>query len=91
MVCARGIADAVIGKDGRPTKESLDNIYRYLSENVGKGNEVATDYHESADFSKMENYVRNLANDKNRDEYSLPFCNCYDFKNSVIDAGRRQE
>lgn len=85
------IPNAVIGKNGKPSKESLDAIYGDLSRITGKGNEVATDYHEGADFNKMEKYVRGLANDKNREQYSLPFCNCYNFKNRVIDAGRREE
>ena len=85
------VPNAVIGEDGKPTQKSLDSIYKHLSKTAGKGNEVDSDYHEGADFTKMETYVQDTANDKNRDEYSVPFCNCYDFKKSVIEAGNKKE
>lgn len=56
-----------------------------------KGYDVEPQYHEGADFSNMEEYVQDTANDKNRDGYSLGSCNCYDFKNRVINAGNLKE
>ncbi len=83
------VPNATIGEDGKPTQESLNKIYTHLSKVAGKGNEVDAEYHEGADFKKMEKYVKDTANDKKRDEYSVPFCNCYDFKEKVIEAGNK--
>jgi RHS repeat-associated protein len=85
------VPNAVLDEDGKPTQESLNSIYKHLSKTAGKGYEAVTQYHEGADFTQMEKYVQDTANDKNRDKYSVPFSNCYDFKNSAIKAGNKKE
>ena len=82
------IPNAVIGDNGKPTADSLKIIYDSLSKNAGHDYPVAADYHEGADFKKMDSYVNNLANDRNRKKYLFPSYTCYQFKNHVIDSGK---
>ncbi len=81
------ISNVVIGSDGKPTENSLNLIYGELSEKTGQNKAVESTYHSGADFNAMRSYVNSIANDKNRDKYSLVRNTCYDFKNRVIDAG----
>jgi RHS repeat-associated protein len=85
------VPDAVIGDDGKATKDSLQKIYDSLSKSAGKGNAVDATYHETADFQKGKEYVEGLAKNKNRDKYSVYGCNCFDFKDRTIEAAKSKE
>ncbi len=87
----RGVPNAVIGKDGKPTQESLNKIYSSLSKSAGKGHKVDATYHEGSDFKKMHSYINGLANDKGRDEYSILGNTCYSFMNETIKAGKAKK
>ena len=82
------IPNAAIGDDGKPTSDSLKNIYDSLSRVAGNNYPVDASYHEGADFKKMDTYVNNLAKDHNREKYSIPNNTCYSFKDRVINAGK---
>lgn len=82
------VSDAVIGKDGKPTQDSLAKIYGELSAKTGKGKPVEADYVEGADYGKMQSYVNDTANNKDREKYSLPGNNCKTFKDDVINSGK---
>ena len=82
------ISNAVMGKDGKPTPDSLKAIYKSLSKVAGENKPVDADYREGADFSKMDTYVKKLAKNRKRDKYSLPSNTCYTFKNKVLSAGK---
>lgn len=81
------VPDAKIGKGGQPTKESMQKIYSYLSKNVGHGAKVSADYRPDADAKKTENFANGVANNPNRDSYSVITNNCYDFKDEALKAG----
>ena len=83
--------DAIIGDDGKATKDSLKKIYDSLSKSAGKGNTVDATHHENADFKKGKDYVEGLAKDKKRDKYSVYGCNCFDFKDKTIEAAKSKD
>ena len=83
------VPDAKIGKDGQPTKESVQKIYNYLSKNVGHGAKVSADYRADADAKKTEDFAKGVANNANREGYSVITNNCYDFKNDALKAGEK--
>lgn len=83
--------DVKIGTDGKPTEESLQKVYKELSEKAGKNNPVDVTYHKDADFNAMQSYIMKTANDPNRDGYSITGNNCYSFKNKVIDKGTNKD
>lgn len=84
------VSNAVIGEDGKPTQESLNKIYGELSAKTGQGKPVEATYFEGANFDIMNSFVNGVANDKNREKYSLPGNTCYDFKNKVIESGNKK-
>ena len=81
------VPNVEIADNGKPTPESLEKVYSYLSRHSGQGKEVDVQYYEDADFRKMEAYVDGFANNKKRKGYSILLCNCYIFKDEVIESG----
>lgn len=76
-----------IGEDGRPTEESLQIVYSYLSRTVGKNHPVKGAYIESDEYDKMDAYARDIINENdnpNRQRYSLLNHNCATFAIDVI-------
>jgi hypothetical protein len=91
QVKRRTIPDVTIGKDGKPTPQSLSNLYDYLSKNLGKGRPVSAEYYADADYQKIIDFAMQRMNDPNRDPYSWnPFNSnhCKTFAKEAIDAGR---
>ncbi|MCP4000511.1 MAG: DUF1566 domain-containing protein [Gammaproteobacteria bacterium] len=74
--------------DGAPTPESLDNLYSYISKELGKDSDVLATYHEDADHAKVNEYAETVMNDSDRPAYSLITNNCGDFANRAIIVGR---
>ena len=83
------IPNVVIGEDGKPTKESLDNVFEAISVKSGKGHSIKGAYIESDEFDKMNSYAKQrLADNDNpeRQVYSLTNNNCSTFAADVISS-----
>jgi hypothetical protein len=77
-----------MGKDGKPTQESLDNLYNFLSEKVGHGSSISADYDTTVDFDKVVGFALRRMNDPLRDRYSIFSNNCRTFARDAMEAGR---
>lgn len=76
-----------IGKDGKPTVESLNKVLEQLSKKSGNGGRIRAAYVISDQYSKMKAYADGkLAenNDPDRKEYGLNSNNCGTFARDVI-------
>ena len=76
-----------IGKDGKPTIESLNKVMQCLSENSGAGGEIEGAYIISDKFKEMNDFAKNRMNennDPNRKKYSIWSNNCATFAEDVI-------
>jgi hypothetical protein len=88
-VMRRNIPDLKIGEDGLPTKDSLKNLYDYISKKYGKEYPVLAFYHPGADYQKVVAYAEKIKNDPNREPYSIPFNTCYTFAEKAAEAGNK--
>ena len=91
QVKRRTIPDVTIGAHSKPTAQSLNNLYDYLSGELGKGHSVSAEYHSDADYQKIVEFALKRMNDPNRVPYSWnPFNpnHCKTFAKEAIDAGR---
>jgi hypothetical protein len=75
-------------QDGKPTAESLANLYKYISEHYGKNSPVDATYYPDADYQDIIDFALKRMNDKNRDPYSLGTNDCKTFRKDAINAGR---
>lgn len=83
----RTISNVVIGKDGKPTAESLNKVMGEISEKAGHGGRIEGAYIESDKFKEMNDYAQSKKaenNDPNRKEYSLMSNNCGTFAADVV-------
>ena len=89
------VSNVTIGKDGKPTIESLNKVLGELSKKAGQGGRIDGAYIISNEFDKMNNYANsklmesnpsegNTAYNKNRKPYSLTEHNCGTFAADVI-------
>ena len=88
----RPIPDVIMGKDGRPTEESLKDLYDFISENYGKGHSVEAEYFSDADYRRVVEFAYRRMRDPNRKPYSWKPWNanhCKTFAREAIQAGRR--
>ena len=85
------IPNVEIGQDGRPTRDSLANTLRSISNAAGQGGPVSGAWIEVEDgFGAMENraeYWRHQNTDPERREYDLFSWNCLHFAVDVVEAG----
>jgi RHS repeat-associated protein len=90
FVRQRPVPNLVMGKDGKPTAESLRHLYSYISTNYGKGIPVRATYIAGADHTKVRQYAEGLANDPTRPDYNFFTNNCFTFcRNALGAAGVR--
>ena len=82
------ISDVIIGDDGLPTQQSLDIVYNELAGRAGKGIFPTATYFDDVDFEISREYVNSVANDADREQYSLISNNCESFATNVINAGQ---
>lgn len=82
------VSDVVIGENGLPTEDSLNVVYNELAQRAGHGISPSTTYYDDVDFARAKQHVLNIANDPNRDRYSLTSNSCMDFASGTISAGR---
>lgn len=87
----RWVPNVEIGDDGRPTPESLEDLYDFMSTNYGKDSEVSATYYSDANYKKIVDYARRVMNDPKRQRYSLLRNNCFSFAADAIEAGQRAE
>lgn len=81
------ISNVKIGKDGKPTVESLNKVLGQLSKKTGQGGKIRGAYIISDQNDKMKTYADSkLAenNDPDRKEYGLNSNNCGTFARDVI-------
>ena len=80
-------SNGVIGKDGKPTTESLNKVMKQLSDKSGHGGDIEGAYVISDKFKEMNDYAKNKMaenSDPNRKEYSITGNNCATFAEDVI-------
>jgi RHS repeat-associated protein len=76
------ISNVVIGKDGKPTTESLNKVLGQISKKSGQGGKIDGAYIVSDEFDKMNDYAKSKLkenSDPDREEYSLSSNNCGTF------------
>ena len=93
------VSNVTIGKDGKPTINSLNKVLGYLSKNAGHGGRIDGAYIISNEFEKMNNYANskfmesnpsdgNAFYNKNRRPYSIIRNNCGTFAVDVINQDK---
>lgn len=89
LVRSQTIPNVEIGKDGKPTHESLQKTLSAISEKAGQGGRIEGAYIESENFESMNNYAKQRLKDNqndNRTPYSLTSNNCGTFAKDVLEA-----
>ncbi len=87
LVRTVAISNVVIGKDGKPTSESLNKVMKQLSNKSGHGGDIEGAYVISDKFKEMNDYAKSKMaenSDPNRKEYSITGNNCATFAEDVI-------
>jgi hypothetical protein len=80
----------LVMEDGKPTQESLDRLYDYLSKEYGKGTKVLADYDAGADYQKVVNFAEQRMRDPNREKYNILTNNCTHFSSEAVAAGKKK-
>ena len=81
------ISNVKIGKDGKPTQESLNKVLKQISNKAGQRGRIEGAYVESDKFKEMDDYAKQKLNensDPKRRSYSMFFNNCGTFADDVI-------
>lgn len=81
------ISDVTIGKDGKPTAESLNKVMAELSEKAGKSGRIDGAYIDSNDYKGMKTYAEDKKSENtnpDRKSYSLTGNNCGTFAADVV-------
>ena len=81
------ISNVKMGKDGKPTNESLNKVLRQISKKAGQGGRIEGAYISSDKFKDMNEYAQKKIkenNDPQRKEYSLFINNCGTFAADVV-------
>lgn len=84
------VSNVTMGKDGKPTPQSMQKVLQQISDKAGHGGAIQGAYVKSDNFAAMQGYAegRMAQNaDANRQSYSLTSNNCATFATSVINAG----
>jgi RHS repeat-associated protein len=87
----RAVPNLAIGKDGRATASSLQNLRDALSRTAGQGTPTELECDEEADESLVEEFVLTTANNPARDPYSwnpLSPNHCRSFAEDALEAGQ---
>lgn len=94
LVRTLSVSNVKIGKDGKPTAESLTKVLAELSEKAGEGSKIKGAYVNSDEYDKMQKYAQGKMDensDPNRKEYDLLTNNCGTFAEDVIDQDKNVE
>lgn len=91
IVRSYGIPDVKLGKDGKPTAESMNEVFKTITEKSGtthgKTYDMTGAYFESGKFKEMNDYAKDRLKENsnpNREEYSSMSNNCGDFATEVL-------
>jgi len=92
LVQERGVPSLVMGKDGKPTQESMNAMMKTISNDAGHGGKVEAAQFKANDeqTQKMTQYAegREAQNsDPNRTPYDLTKNNCATFMDATVQAG----
>jgi hypothetical protein len=80
------IPDVTIGADHWPTADSMANLYRFLSANVGKQSAVRATFHQGANYMRTISFAVGRQRDAHRRAYSWNPLNPNDCKSFVAEA-----
>lgn len=86
----RPVPNVSMGKDGKPTQDSLARTLAVISRRAGQNGRILGAYVPNKNFSAMDQYARGLMSrnqDPNRSPYSLFWNNCNTFVQDVLEAG----
>ncbi|MCI0732190.1 MAG: hypothetical protein L0Y38_00005, partial [Methylococcaceae bacterium] len=78
------IPNVIMGPNGLPTQASLDNLYDYLSRNLGKGSEVSATYYPDSDYQGTIDFADRFR--RNHPDYNLFNNNCKTFGRAAATA-----
>jgi hypothetical protein len=81
----RKVPNVKMGKDGLPTKKSLDKLYEYVSRKYGHNSDITPTYYADTDYKKANEYAEKF--NKEHDCYSLAGNNCKTFAHDAATAG----
>lgn len=84
------VSNVTMGKDGKPTPQSMQKVLGQISEKAGHGGAIQGAYVKNDNFAAMQGYAEGRMaqnSDQNREGYSLTSNNCATFATSVINAG----
>jgi RHS repeat-associated protein len=87
LVRTVSVSHVVIGKDGKPTTESLNKVMKQLSDKSGHGGDIEGAYIISDKFKEMNDYAKGKMSensDPERKKYSITSNNCATFAEDVI-------
>jgi hypothetical protein len=87
LVRTVSVSNVVIGKDGKPTTESLNKVMKQLSDKSGHGGDIEGAYIISDKFKEMNDYAKGKMSensDPERKKYSITSNNCATFAEDVI-------
>lgn len=82
LVRTQTVSNVVIGKDGKPTTESLNKVLGQISKKAGQSGRIDGAYIISDEFDAMNQYAKDKVaenNDPDREPYSLTGNNCGTF------------
>jgi len=91
IVRSLAVSNVEIGKDGKPTTESLNKVMGQISKKSGEGGKIEGAYIKSDDFKDMNDYAKGKMTENsnpNREEYSLTSNNCGTFAADVTNQDK---
>jgi len=88
-VMRRPVPDLKIGANGLPTRESLDNLYVYISHQYGKDSNLAVTYYQDSDYQATIEYAERFT--RNHPCYSIFGNNCKSFAEDAATACKEEE
>ncbi|MBP7105557.1 MAG: RHS repeat-associated core domain-containing protein, partial [Fermentimonas sp.] len=86
-VRTKSVSNVLIGKDGKPTEESLNKVLGQISDKAGQKGKIEGAYVKSDKFDKMKDYADSKMTenkDPDRKEYTLTGNNCGTFAADVL-------
>jgi RHS repeat-associated protein len=84
------VSNVTMGKDGKPTSESLQKVLGQISDKAGHGGAVEGAYVKNDNFNAMQSYAEGRMaknTDSSRDSYSITSNNCATFATGVVNSG----
>ena len=86
------VNNVTINENGEPTKESLEKVFKEISDNSGQGGRIEGAYIKSDEFELMRDYAEQRLKsnkDPQRKGYSLVTNNCATFASEVLSQDKK--